>query len=207
LLDEPLSNLDRKLRQQLRAELRRIHREFRKTLIYVTHDQEEALSLSDRIVVMMGGQIEQIGTPRDIYDEPATVHVSEFMGECLSYRGTVVGTETDGSHVVEIADGMRWHVHASDVAVEPGDVVRLAIRSESLGPASSSGGDVNRFTAPIIDKYFSGEVTRLVCRAPGGCEIPVSVPPDSVEARLDIGAQLACAIEPAKVHCFPEQER
>jgi ABC-type Fe3+/spermidine/putrescine transport system ATPase subunit len=81
LLDEPLSNLDARLRLELRGELRRIHRETRTTCLYVTHDQEEALSLADRIAVMNRGRIEQVGTPREVYEQPANEFTARFMGE------------------------------------------------------------------------------------------------------------------------------
>src|SRR6266481_5418764 len=80
LMDEPLSNLDAKLRIETRAEIRRIHRELDRATIYVTHDQDEALSLADRIVVMKDGVVQQIGTPREVYAQPANLHVARFMG-------------------------------------------------------------------------------------------------------------------------------
>jgi ABC-type sugar transport system ATPase subunit len=80
LLDEPLSNLDAKLRREMRAEIDRLHQELRKTFIYVTHDQEEAMTLADRIVVMRGGSIEQVGTPLEIYNDPANYFVADFFG-------------------------------------------------------------------------------------------------------------------------------
>ena len=206
LLDEPLSNLDRKLRQPLRGELRRIHREFRKTLIYVTHDQEEALSLSDRIVVMMGGDIIQIGTPREIYERPASAVVSEFVGECLSYHGRVIDPVAGQDRVViESQDGSRWQVPLDSGALAPGDTVRLMIRAESVEPAASEGDEAsNVFRATIRDKYFTGERIRLVCEAPGGSQIPVGVAPNSADAAREIGSDLLCRVEPAAIRCFPE---
>jgi spermidine/putrescine transport system ATP-binding protein len=210
LLDEPLSNLDRKLRQQLRGELRRIHREFRKTLIYVTHDQEEALSLSDRIVVMMGGDIIQIGTPREIYERPASALVSEFVGECLSYCGRVIDLVAgqDGAAVIECEDGTRWQVALDDDTLIPGDPVKLTIRAESVEPMPDDEGQAaNVFQTTIRDKYFTGERTRLVCDAPGGVQIPVGVAPNSADAARDIGSELRCRVEPAAIRCFPETAR
>src|SRR5690242_9375707 len=80
LMDEPLSNLDAKLRLEMRAEIRRIHRELGRSTIYVTHDQDEALSLADRIVVMKDGKVQQIGTPEEVYAQPSNLHVARFMG-------------------------------------------------------------------------------------------------------------------------------
>src|SRR6185312_4295456 len=85
LMDEPLSNLDAKLRLEMRAEIRRIHRELGRSTIYVTHDQDEALSLADRIVVMKDGKVQQIAAPADVYAQPANLHVARFMG----YRNVI----------------------------------------------------------------------------------------------------------------------
>src|SRR3954463_4798079 len=95
LMDEPLSNLDAKLRLEMRAEIRRIHRELDRTTIYVTHDQEEALSLADRIVVMKDGLVQQVAAPEDVYGQPANLHVARFMG----YRNVLTlkaGARHDG---------------------------------------------------------------------------------------------------------------
>jgi len=92
LLDEPLSNLDAKLRVEMRTEIRQLQQQLRITAIYVTHDQEEALAISDRIAVMQGGRIEQIGTPETVYCAPATPFVAEFMGTTNLLSGTVAGS-------------------------------------------------------------------------------------------------------------------
>src|SRR5690242_14835245 len=104
LMDEPLSNLDAKLRLETRSEIRRIHRELGRSTIYVTHDQDEALSLADRIVVMKDGVVQQIGTPEAVYAEPANLHVARFMG----YRNVMelpVAAERDGHVVLRAGDG------------------------------------------------------------------------------------------------------
>src|SRR5690606_7609204 len=92
LMDEPLSNLDAKLRLDMRTEIRRLHQELGLTTIYVTHDQEEALSLADRLVVLREGRVQQIGTPDDLYDHPRNWHVADFMG----YRNILAGDVVRG---------------------------------------------------------------------------------------------------------------
>ena len=104
LLDEPLGALDLKLRRQLQLELKRIQAEVGITFVYVTHDQEEALTMSDRIAVMNGGRIEQLGTPEDLYDRPATRFVAGFIGTTNLLSGTVVGRE-GGVTTVRLAHG------------------------------------------------------------------------------------------------------
>jgi iron(III) transport system ATP-binding protein len=99
LLDEPLSNLDALLREQMRGELRRLQREVGVTAIYVTHDQSEALALSDRIAVMHNGEIAQIGTPRDIYDQPANAFVATFVGRSNLLRGKLMRMEGKVAHM------------------------------------------------------------------------------------------------------------
>lgn len=101
LFDEPLSNLDAKLRVQVRSELRRLQKKLGTTALFVTHDQEEAMSLSDRIAVMQSGRIEQIGSPEEIYARPASIFVAQFVGKVNALRGTIVG-EADGRAEVEL---------------------------------------------------------------------------------------------------------
>jgi putative spermidine/putrescine transport system ATP-binding protein len=103
LMDEPLSNLDAKLRLETRSEIRRIHRELGRATIYVTHDQDEALSLADRIVVMKDGVVQQIGTPEEVYAQPANIHVARFMGYRNVLELSVTG-ERDGQVTLEAPD-------------------------------------------------------------------------------------------------------
>jgi putative spermidine/putrescine transport system ATP-binding protein len=120
LMDEPLSNLDAKLRIETRAEIRRIHRELDRATIYVTHDQDEALSLADRIVVMKDGVVQQIGTPAEVYAQPANLHVARFMG----YRNVL---ELD----VAREEGER-------IALRGGDIVITGVRKQLLGGARAA---------------------------------------------------------------------
>ena len=134
LMDEPLSNLDAKLRLEMRAEIRAIHDAIGSTTIYVTHDQDEALSLADRIVVMSHGVIRQVGTPEDLYERPASADVADFMG----FRTRVSGRIADGAGTVEIAGGRL--VLPAAMAHAPGSVVSVAVRPEDLVAARADGG-------------------------------------------------------------------
>ena len=113
LLDEPLGALDLKLRKQMQLELKRIQTEVGITFLYVTHDQEEAMAMSDRLAVMSGGRIEQVGPPEDVYDRPATKFVAGFLGASNLIAGDVVGREA-GEAVVELENGSTVRLPADD---------------------------------------------------------------------------------------------
>ena len=116
LFDEPLSNLDAKLRAEMRVELRELQRRLDITSLYVTHDQEEALAISDRVIVMNGGKIEQIGTPEDIYNRPRSRFVADFVGSANLIEGNVRGPGTNGTLLFEAAGGMQLEVVGDNAA-------------------------------------------------------------------------------------------
>jgi putative spermidine/putrescine transport system ATP-binding protein len=156
LLDEPLSALDAKIRIALRSEIRRIQRQLGITTIYVTHDQEEALSISDRIVVMHDGKVEQVGTPFEIYNFPQTQFVASFVGTLNTAAAEIVDPaqgllSMDGVHLVsaEKMDGLR-----------KGDKVRIAIRPERFSFASD-GKKANVMDCRIENITFLGSVVRI----------------------------------------------
>jgi iron(III) transport system ATP-binding protein len=142
LLDEPLSNLDAKLRGETRAMLRAVHNASAVTTIYVTHDQEEALGMSDRIAVLNGGRVHQINTPREIYERPATKFVADFIGRNNVIEAIVENVSGD-SLAVRFGNGSRINLHphqkAADVMLTSGIRVGVCIRSESLQISDSNG--------------------------------------------------------------------
>lgn len=139
LFDEPLSNLDAKLRDQMRLEIRRIQQTFGITSIYVTHDQAEAMTVSDRIVVMNEGNIMQIGTPFEIYSRPANSFVADFIGRVNFIQGIVLSTDNRGSEI-EFNGGIRKIVESSAAPVSAGEKVTVTVRPESLKLSKSGGG-------------------------------------------------------------------
>lgn len=152
LLDEPLSNLDAKLRHELRAEIKRLQKEIGVTTIFVTHDQEEALSMSDRVVVMNAGKIEQISTPTDIYNHPKTEFVFQFIGKSNCFEGNVSAVDKRkvavkiGSDITHVDTN---NIMGNDRDLKTGDEVKLYIRPEklqivSLDEKSSSPLDFHR---------------------------------------------------------------
>ena len=119
LFDEPLSNLDAKLRAEMRVELRELQRRLDITSLYVTHDQEEALAISDRVIVMNGGRIEQIGTPEDIYNRPRSRFVADFVGSANLIAGKVRGPSgANGTLIFDAEGGVQLEVVASDASRE-----------------------------------------------------------------------------------------
>ncbi len=157
LLDEPLSALDAKIRTSLRQEIRSIQRQLGITTVFVTHDQEEALSIADRIVVMNKGNIEQVGSPRDIYNQPGTQFVASFIGT-LNVINAAVSDETAG-HIA--LDGQT--VRTADALGGLGQRVAIALRPESiaLNPEPNGGNSV---TATVDEIYFLGSVVRIRTR-------------------------------------------
>jgi putative spermidine/putrescine transport system ATP-binding protein len=156
LLDEPLSALDAKVRVQLREEIRRIQLELGITTIYVTHDQEEALAISDRVAVLHDGRIEQVGTPVEMYGDPATPFVAEFIGTMNRLASTIAD---DG--VVEYA-GQRLHVDAAR-GLPRGERVLLLIRPETVEVTSVGDGPVpeGAVAGEVVSHIFLGAVTRI----------------------------------------------
>ena len=151
LMDEPLSNLDAKLRIETRAEIRRIHKELDRATIYVTHDQDEALSLADRIVVMKDGVVQQIGTPQQIYAQPSNVHVARFMG----YRNLFeLEVEREGSDGVHVAGP---DIRLTGVRKQPANGTRaaVAIRPEEIALGEGPGG-ANTIAARVDNVEYCG---------------------------------------------------
>jgi thiamine transport system ATP-binding protein len=170
LLDEPMSALDAQLRERLRGQVRAIQRELGVTTLYVTHDQEEALAVSDRVAVLNGGRVEQVGAPREIYRRPTTPFVASFVGDNNLFEGRVVGDETEaGPITVEVA-GREFRVVADDPPPRVGSEVTFAVRPESVRVRSASAepgeerGDEtgeNRLRARVERSEFLGETTRV----------------------------------------------
>jgi ABC-type Fe3+/spermidine/putrescine transport system ATPase subunit len=151
LMDEPLSALDANMREDMRVEIKKIQSETGITAIFVTHDQEEALSMSDRIVVMNAGAIEQIGVPEQVYDRPATAFVANFLGKANMLPGTVTAMD-DRTATVALAGG---HVvkAAAPRALTPGSAITVVIRPQKLTVGT---GAVNRFAGRIVSTSYLG---------------------------------------------------
>jgi iron(III) transport system ATP-binding protein len=165
LLDEPFSNLDAKLRERARSWLKQLQQRLGLTTVFVTHDQDEAMSMSDRIVVMDEGHIQQIGTPEEVYREPANRFVATFLGRCNVLDGVVRTRGADGSAEVELADGGPTLLIGRGLETRPEQPVSVVLRPESirLVDRASSNGDhggvpePNRFDVSVTDVSFLGD--------------------------------------------------
>lgn len=165
LLDEPLSALDLKLRQHMRRELRAIQKQVGLTFIYITHDQGEALTMSDRVAVMSCGRIEQVGDPKSIYDAPSTSFVASFVGENNAFAGRVL-ERSDDILVVEAGLGAPCHVFAGSGPgrkLQPGDDCHVFVRPENVVAAQETGS--NGYKATVLREEFEGQTRHLILRA------------------------------------------
>ncbi len=176
LLDEPLGALDLKLRRQLQVELKRIQTEVGITFVYVTHDQEEALTMSDRIAVMNAGLVDQLGTPEELYERPATRFVADFIGTTNLLTGSVESTEA-GTAVIRLDGGDACRIEATDLST--GHPVELSIRPESIVLRPSNGSDPGGpepLRAQVEHAAYLGGSVQYQVRTRGGLSITVLAP-------------------------------
>jgi len=196
LLDEPLSNLDARLRADMRREIRRIQRTLDITAVHVTHDQEEAMSIADRIVVMNLGVIEQIGSPREIYEEPASQFVADFIGRVNFIRCRVAGGE------VRVL-GKRYPLAVDEWA--EGTELVCSIRPERVGMEKPSP---TLLPAKVSDVTYYGSMVRYHVAVEGseeeGVELTVDLP--APRATFDSGEQVGLELSVDKMHLFPYRE-
>ena len=187
LLDEPLSNLDAKLRERMRLELKALQRRMGLTFIYVTHDQAEAMALSDRIVVLDRGEVQQIGAPREIYERPANLFVADFMG-LLNRLPAVLVAHADGIARVRVG------THELSATIAPQGVagagaMTVVIRPEAIRLADGTAGE-NRLSGTIIDVTFLGNIIDYQVDI-GGTVLRVQ---GDRQTALEPGARVALAV-------------
>jgi spermidine/putrescine transport system ATP-binding protein len=187
LLDEPLGALDLKLRKEMQLELSAIQREVGTTFVYVTHDQEEALTMSDRIAVMCDGVVEQVASPRELYEFPRTRFVADFIGisNLLELR---VDRREGGVVAMELGDGMR--IVAPDPG--PGPTHTITVRPEKITVGEGGGGDSgSRVRGRVVKHVYLGSITQLVVRLASGDQLAVHLlNDDRAPAGIDPGADV-----------------
>jgi iron(III) transport system ATP-binding protein len=195
LLDEPLSNLDAKLRERMRTELKELQRRTGITFVYVTHDQAEALALSDHVAVMSGGRLQQYGTPFEVYAHPANRMVADFMGLVNLVPGTVRAV-ANGSGRIELAGDLALDIAALD-GLKPGDTIDVAIRPENIRLAAPTGAGGN--VAKITNHVFLGNISEYYAALPSGQVLRVQTHP---RQHFDVGDAVAIEIDAAQCSVF-----
>ncbi|MFI9211881.1 ABC transporter ATP-binding protein [Streptomyces sp. NPDC053253] len=207
LLDEPLGALDLKLRRQMQLELKRIQIEVGITFVHVTHDQEEAMTMADQVAVMNGGRVEQLGAPADLYENPQTTFVANFLGTSNLIEAEVLETGSTGGDLLVTAGGGKLRVPGARCtsAVRQGGKVLVGVRPEkiSLAHADDAGSIAegrNRVTGRIADSSFIGVSTQYVVNSPAGAELQVYEQNIERDARLRPGAEVVLHWNPA--HTF-----
>jgi spermidine/putrescine transport system ATP-binding protein len=194
LLDEPLGALDLKLREHMKIELKQLQHQFETTFLYITHDQSEALVMSDAVAVMNGGRFEQIGSPRELYDAPASGFVAGFVGDSNCLPGRLA--ERQGGHAtVDLDGGGRVAGRISDDS-KPGDTVEIFLRPEALTIGTAAEGST--LDGRVDSLLFNGANSRILVRAAGNRLLEIADP--SVAATVNQG-------EAVKVSWLPDRAR
>jgi spermidine/putrescine transport system ATP-binding protein len=181
LLDEPLGALDLKLRKAMQLELKQLQAELGITFVYVTHDQEEALTMSDRIVLMRAGRIAQMGTPRELYDRPASRYVADFIGDTNLLAGTVVEQSGEAA-ALRVGDAVLRGAAGGSLA--PGDQAWLTVRPEAIRLADSAGprpGE-NALAGTVADAVYAGAALRVHVALADGRRVVANVPSGTTAA-------------------------
>src|SRR5829696_2318879 len=188
LLDEPLGALDAKLRQQMQGELKALQRKVGITFVYVTHDQEEALTLSDRLAVMSGGRIEQVGTPAEVYEEPASAYVADFLGVSNRLDAQAMGTDSDGRCRVRVGD---FELLASQGHTSARGSVKVVVRPERVRVEAPRKTGENRLPGKIERVVYAGAISQLVVTLNSGTPIRCMLANDGAESSFDRGAPVS----------------
>jgi spermidine/putrescine transport system ATP-binding protein len=174
LLDEPLANLDRRLRDHMQIELKKIHQKVGITFLYVTHDQESALTMADRIGIMHNGMLEQVGAPYEIYYKPKTLFIANFIGDTNIIDSKV--KKMDGSKIEVEDDGLTYIVpRIPDLDLKEGDNVSLSLRPEKIIIGPEAKNFKNNFVGVLRESIFQGTVTRVMAQLPNGRNIIIKI--------------------------------
>jgi spermidine/putrescine transport system ATP-binding protein len=209
LLDEPLGALDLKLRKGLQLELKRIQREVGITFVYVTHDQEEALTMSDRIAVMSNGVVEQVDTPENVYERPSTTFVAGFIGVSNLMPGTVTSA-TGGRGMIRLDTGLEVETRVDGIGI--GERCHAVVRPEKLritDPGATTSGGLPGVDGVVQSSVYLGTSTQIIVALPGDVSMTVLVPNASEAERARLpggGAAVRLAWEPDHMHVVRESE-
>ncbi len=196
LLDEPLSNLDAQLRIEMRREIRRIVKENDLTAVYVTHDQEEALAMADRMAVLTDGRVEQIGSPGEIYRNPVSGLVAAFIGETNFIDGKVLESDGATATVETVAGPMAGRLSDPAWRPAPGDAVSLSIRPEAW---TLEGAGENRVEGRVVERVYLGQYIQYLIETPAGPQQLVEMNPRVIREPGGQPVPMACSAADAVV--------
>jgi ABC-type Fe3+/spermidine/putrescine transport system ATPase subunit len=202
LMDEPLGALDRILREDMQVEIKRLQRRLQATILYVTHDQDEAMLMADRIAVLRQGRLEQVGMPEVLYEKPANTFVADFIGQTNLIPATVSSLSPDGCTVM-IAD--RHIVDISlphDAAISMGSAVRVAVRPERLKLRRTEENIDCRFTGTVKDSLYTGGVRLYIVEYAPDSVIKARIPVDRSSDHFSRGDPVAIFWDPAHAQIF-----
>jgi ABC-type Fe3+/spermidine/putrescine transport system ATPase subunit len=204
LMDEPLGALDKKLRTHMQLELKHLQRQLHVTVIYVTHDQEEALTMSDRVAVMRQGAIEQVGAPAELYEAPANRFVADFLGESNFLDGAVVGPIAAERYRVRTPGGLELQGTATAV-LAAGQAVTAAVRPEKLSPVEAPPAEGNVAKGVVEELIYAGDATRyrVLLGTDGG--LTVKVPNRLASQPYAVGQPVTLAWDPGATRLFPRE--
>jgi len=202
LFDEPLSNLDAQLRDEMQIELKRLQRSLGITTLFVTHDQGEALSMSDRVGVMAKGVMQQFATPEDIYHRPATGFVAGFIGKPNRLSGKVVSRSAAGG---SIRLGASLILPAGHVDAAEGATVDVVIRQEAVG--LRRGQVEGALAGVVVLRSFSGPRVQYVVKLADDVELVAEAPSSGPDAALPVGSEVLLSIDPHSVFAMAAERR
>ena len=185
LMDEPLGALDKQLREHMQMEIKHIHQRLGVTVVYVTHDQSEALTMSDRVAVFHQGEIQQIAPPRELYESPRNTFVAQFIGENNRFAGELV-ERTGDTCTVQLGRGEKVHALAVNVG-QPGDAVSLSIRPERIRLNNAAEGCDNRFSGRVSEFIYLGDHVRVRLEVCGKTDFFVKQPIAELDPGLAVG--------------------
>jgi len=197
LMDEPLSALDKNLREEMQLEILRLKEQLGITVVFVTHDQQEALTMADRVAVLSNGQLQQLGSPRDLYEAPANRFVAGFVGEMNFLDVAVVRSGADGAFV-RLPGGAQAMLPPAQIAGSVVGEAVLAVRPERLAPVETGGVPVT-----VEQVVYSGATMLLVARVDGGAEIRARIGTHAGLAPLARGQRIALGWAPDAARLFP----
>ncbi|MDB5907849.1 MAG: malK [Massilia sp.] len=202
LFDEPLSNLDASLRVQMRVEISRLHRELKTTMVYVTHDQVEAMTLGERIVVINAGRIEQVGTPFELYNRPGNLFVAGFLGAPkMNFMAGEVAAAGAGMVQVRLAGGALVEVAADGSAAQPGEQVTLGARAEHMAVHADGGAGANLVDVEVGHIEYLGDQSIVYASLDGGTQL-IAVRQSLDSAVPAAGSRIKLQLPARRCHLF-----